>query len=213
MPSRCSLRVHFGNNFKSGVPEAQDMATIAVLYGSYRHDRQGIRAARFLMSKLQERGHEVTLLDAKEIDLPILDKMHKEFENAPDVMERVHDVLKKAEGFIFVTGEYNHSVQPGLKNLIDHFQKEYFFKPAGICAYSPGPFAGMRVAVHMRAILGELGMVSTSIIFGISSLHKALAEDGSILDEAYDRRADRFLDELEWYVDALKPARENGTPY
>ena len=38
----------------------------AVIYGSVRRNRQGIKAARFLVQKLEARGHEVDLVDAKE---------------------------------------------------------------------------------------------------------------------------------------------------
>ena len=188
------------------------MARMVVFYGSVRQKRQGIKAARFIVNHLEKRGHDVTLLDAKEIDPPLLDKMYKEYDKAPEWMERTHNTIDEAEGFVFVSGEYNHGIPPGLKNLIDHFQKEYHFKPAGICTYSAGPFGGVRAAVHMRAVLGELGMVTCSIMFPISKVQD-FKEDGTPGDGAYERRVQRFLDELEWYVDALKPAREKGTPF
>ena len=53
---------------------------IAVLYGSARRDRQGIKAARFMVKQLEERGHSVTLVDSEQFDLPMLDWMYKEYE-------------------------------------------------------------------------------------------------------------------------------------
>lgn len=191
---------------------------LAVLYGSTRSDRQGIKAARFIVRQLEERGHDVTLLDACHIDLPMLDRMHKEFEpgTAPEAMESAHDELEAADGYIVVSAEYNHSVPPALKNLIDHFQQEYFFKPAGICTCSAGSFAGARVSVHLRAILGELGMVTPSTMFGISGIGAAFDEDGSDAsdDKRWERRVQKFLDETVWYAEALKAKRDaDGTPY
>lgn len=183
----------------------------AVLYGSYRSERHGIRAARFLVRQLEARGHDVTLLDAQELDLPMLDRMWKEYDEgeAPDAMQHAHEVLEAADGFIVVGGEWNHSVPPGLKNLIDHFQSEYFYKPAGIATYSAGPFGGARAAPHYRAILGELGMVTVSIMFAISQVGRSFDEDGADAtdDKRYERRVERFLNELEWYADALRKAR------
>jgi NAD(P)H-dependent FMN reductase len=49
-------------------------------YGSARSGRQVIKAARFVVKKLKERNHSVELIDAKEISLPILEKMYKEYE-------------------------------------------------------------------------------------------------------------------------------------
>lgn len=188
----------------------------AVLYGSTRSDRHGIGAARFIAGQLKERGHEVTLLDACELDLPMLDKMYKEFPEgeAPADMEKAHQALDEADGYVLVGGEWNHSVPPGLKNLLDHFQPEYFFKPAGIATYSAGPFGGVRAAPHYRAILGELGMVTPSTMFSISKVQDSFDTDGTVRDEAYIRRIKQFLDELEWYTDALKAKREaDGTPF
>jgi NAD(P)H-dependent FMN reductase len=187
----------------------------AVIYGSVRSHRQGIKAARYVVAKLAERGHNVNLVDARDYDLPLLDKMYKEYDpgSAPEPMETIARVLDAADVLVFVSGEYNHSIPSAMKNLIDHFQTEYFWKPAGIATYSAGPFGGARVAVHLRAILGELGMVSVPSMFNVSRVGKSFDDEGNALDEAYDRRIRKFIDELEWYARALKPAREAGTPY
>jgi NAD(P)H-dependent FMN reductase len=49
---------------------------ILVFYGSYRIDRKGIRLANFVMSRLTARGEDVELIDAKAVDLPMLDRMY-----------------------------------------------------------------------------------------------------------------------------------------
>lgn len=191
------------------------MATISILYGSVRSDRQGIKAARFFKNTLENRGHNVHLIDPMEHQLPLLDKMHKEYESgqAPSELQTISDMLSESDGFVIVSGEYNHSVPPALKNILDHFQSEYFFKPSAIVTYSAGSFGGVRAAVHLRAICGELGMPSISSMFPIPSVQNAFGEDGTAIDEAYNRRAKRFLEEFEWYVSALKAQRDLGTPY
>ena len=187
---------------------------ITVIYGSYRRNRQGIRAARMAVNMLSERCDSV-LVDAADHGLPILDKMHKEYPEgeAPEKMERLAKIFRESDGFVVVTGEYNHGMQPGLKNLLDHFQKEYFFKPAGILSYSAGSFGGVRSAVHVRAVLGELGMVTISTMLPVPKVGSAIAENGSPEDEKMPQRFSKFADELLWYAGALKPAREKGTPY
>lgn len=189
---------------------------VAVIYGSVRTHRKGIRVARFLVKKLEERGHNVTFVDPLEYKLPFLDKMYKEFEpgTAPEIMEKLSKILAGADGFVFVSAEYNHSVPAALKNLIDHFQKEYFFKPAAIASYSSGAFGGTRAAIHLRSILGELGMVSTPSFFTVPKIEGAFGEEGEPADkEAQERRVKKFLDEFEWYLAALKEPRKTGTPY
>lgn len=187
---------------------------IAVLYGSYRSDRQGIRAVRMAVKMLSDRC-EATLVDAAEHELPLLDKMYKEYPEgkAPESLERIARIFRESDGFVVVSGEYNHGMPPGLKNLLDHFQKEYFFKPAGILTYSAGSFGGVRAAVHLRAVLGELGMATISNMLPVPKVSTAIEENGTPADEKMPKRFSRFADELLWYAAALKPAREKGTPF
>ncbi len=188
---------------------------IAVIYGSVRSERQGIKAAKFLANQLEKRNHEVVLIDALEANFPLLDKMLKEYPEgeAPSNIQSVGTQLQQADGFVIVSGEYNHSIPPALKNLLDHFQQEYYFKPSAIATYSAGPFGGVRAAVHLRAITGELGMPSISSMFPISKVQSSFTEEGEAIDEAYNRRVQRFFDEFEWYLTALKQQRQQGTPY
>ncbi len=188
---------------------------IAIIYGSVRSDRQGIKAVKFFSTKLKERLIESFIIDPIEFKLPLLDKMHKEYPQgkAPKEMGSIAGILQQVDGFLIITGEYNHSIPPALKNLLDHFQREYFFKPSAIVSYSAGNYAGVRAAVHLRAILGELGTPSISSMFPIAQVQNAFDDDGNALDSFYDERSVRFLDEFIWYTQALKVARNNGVPY
>jgi len=188
---------------------------IAIIYGSARDNRQGIKAARFMENKIGERGHDVTLIDAIEYPLPFLNMMYKEYDvgKAPVEMEKLHAILQAADSFVIVSAEYNHSIPAILKNLLDHFQSEYFFKPSAIVPYSAGQYGGVRVAMHLRALLAELGMPSISSLFPISAIQDAFDDEGNALVERYDNYVVRFLDELEWYTKAYKNQRTLGTPY
>ncbi|MFN8062556.1 MAG: NADPH-dependent FMN reductase [Vicinamibacterales bacterium] len=188
---------------------------ITVLYGSVRRDRQGIRAARFVRRQLEGRGHAVSLVDPVSSALPLLDRMYKEYPKgeAPEVLERLATLYRATDAFVIVTGEYNHSVPPALKNLLDHFLEEYFFRPSAIVSYSAGSFGGVRAAMQLQVIVCELGMPSISSTFPVPKVGAAFDEDGQALDGSYERRFARFADELEWYANALKVARASGTPY
>ncbi|MEJ1976010.1 MAG: NADPH-dependent FMN reductase [Acetobacteraceae bacterium] len=119
--------------------------TIPVLLGSVRRDRQGIRAARFIVNALTAHGHEPVLVDPLVLQLPLLDRMYKEYPKgaAPDVLERLATLYRRADGFIVVSAEYNNGIPPALKNLLDHFLEEYFWRSSGILCYSAGQFGGV----------------------------------------------------------------------
>ncbi|MGD9507396.1 MAG: NADPH-dependent FMN reductase [Geminicoccaceae bacterium] len=187
----------------------------AVLYGSVRSERQGIRAARFMLRQLESRGHAATLVDPLEVRLPLLDRMYKEYppDAAPPELRRLAELYRAADGFVIISGEYNHGIPPALKNLLDHFLEEYFFRPSAIVCYSGGSFGGVRAAMQLRMTLAELGTVTIPSLFPIPKIQTAFDEDGTALDPSYDRRVQRFLDELEWFARALQAARAAGTPY
>jgi NAD(P)H-dependent FMN reductase len=157
---------------------------ILVFYGSYRIDRKGIRLANFVMSRLTARGEDVELIDAKAVDLPMLDRMYKEYRpgTAPEPMETLANKIKAADAFVFVTGEYNWGVQPGLKNLTDHFLEEWFWRPAAIASYSAGRFSGVRSSLAWHSILSEMGIAVISSTLAVGPI-----------DQTLDERTDRQL--------------------
>jgi NAD(P)H-dependent FMN reductase len=189
--------------------------SIVVLYGSVRSARKGIRAARFVERQLRDRGHDVTLVDPLELQLPLLDTMYKEHPagSAPPVLEGLATLYRAADAFVVVTGEYNHSVPPALLNLLDHFLEEYFFRPSAIVSYSAGSFGGVRAAMQLRATLAELGMPSISSTFPVPKIGSALSDDGTPAEEVMLKRFQKFASELEWYAEAFRDRRQRGVPY
>ncbi|CAO4168331.1 NADPH-dependent FMN reductase [Methylorubrum populi] len=190
--------------------------TIPVILGTVRSERQGIRAARFLVSRLEARGHVAPLVDPAELQLPLIDRMYKEYPKgeAPEPLERLASLFRGADAFVVVSAEYNHSIPPALSNTLDHFLEEYFWRPSAICCYSAGQYGGVRAAMQLRAMLAELGTPSISSLLPIPRIHKALNEAGEPAEDWLGRAAQKFLDELIWYAEALKAKRaEGGTPY
>ncbi len=188
---------------------------IAVIYGSCRGTRKGIRTARFIVAECKKRGHDVTLIDPAEYQLPMLDKMYKEYEpgTALEPIEKVAKILIAADGYIIVSGEYNHGIPPALKNLLDHFQQEYFFKPSALVTYSAGIFGGARVQIHLRDVLAELGMPAIPTVAAFPKVQETFDEDGVPDSDATVKRSQKMLDEFEWYLRAFKNERDRGVPY
>jgi len=190
---------------------------ILVFYGSYRSDRMGIRLANYLVEGLRGRGDDVELIDAKAVDLPMLDRMYKEYPKgqAPRALEELANKIRDADGFVFVTGEYNWGVQPGLKNLTDHFLEEWFWRPAAVASYSAGRFAGARAAIAWHGTLSEMGMVVTSSTIAVGPIAKTLSAEAKPVGEAgraLEQAFPRFADDLAWWMEAAKTQRAKRKP-
>ena len=185
-----------------------------VIYGSVRSERRGILAARFITNRIRSRGHEATLVDPMEYRLPLLDKMYKEYPRgeAPPPMEELATLYRGAHAFVIVSGEYNHGIPGPLKNLLDHYLEEYFFRPSGIVCYSAGPWGGVRAAMQLRMTLAELGMPSISSLLPVPKVQTQFTEDGTPHDAAWLPRTDRFLADLEWWAEAALRQREHQPP-
>ena len=190
---------------------------ILVLYGSYRSDRMGIRLAQFVVEGLRGRGDEVELIDARAVGLPMLDRMYKEHPKgeAPAALEKPAGQIRDADGFVFITGEYNWGIQPGLKNLTDHFLEEWFWRPAAIASYSAGRLSGVRAATAWHGTLSEMGMVVISSTIAVGPIAQTLSEQGEPTGEggkALERAFPRFADDLAWWMEAAKAQRARKPP-
>jgi NAD(P)H-dependent FMN reductase len=190
---------------------------VLVFYGSYRADRVGIRMATFVTSELRNRGALAELIDAREVALPMLDRMYKEYAPgaAPPAMEVLAGKIRKADAFVFVIGEYNWGPQPGLKNLTDHFLEEWFWRPAAIVSYSPGRLSGARASSAWHPILSEMGMVVVSSTLAVGPIAETFDASGEPIGEAGPRVKKAFArvaDDLAWWTSAARSQRERQAP-
>ncbi len=190
---------------------------VLVFYGSYRSDRRGIWLADYIVRKLRARGDDAALIDAKAVGLPMLDRMHKEYApgRAPAAMASLGAKIRSADAFVFVTGEYNWGVQPGLKNLTDHYLEEWFWRPAAIASYSAGRLAGTRSSFAWHNILSEMGMVVISSTLTVGPIQDAVTVAGEPVGEAgavLERAFGRFADDLAWRTEAARAQRARKAP-
>lgn len=133
------------------------MTKIAIITGSTRPGRINRGVADWVLSQAQQRTDaEFELVDIADYDLPVLD------EALPPAMEQYTNThtltwaakIAEFDGFIFITGEYNHSVTPALANALSYLNAEWANKAAGIVGY--GSAFGVRAVEHLRGILSEL---------------------------------------------------------
>ena len=190
---------------------------ILVVYGSYRSNRMGIRLANFAVSQLRSRGEDVEFIDAKAVGLPMLDRMYKEYPKgtAPLAMEQLAQKVIGADAFVFVAGEYNWGLQPGLKNLTDHFLEEWFWRPAAILSYSGGRLGGARSNYAWHPTLSEMGLLVISSTITVGPIAETLDEHGQPHGPLGDRLKNafpRFADDLAWWAEAARTQRAHRAP-
>lgn len=125
---------------------------IGIIVGSTREGRVSPQVATWVQELASAfNQNDYTVVDVKEYKLPLLGESAD-----TSGVEKWNQTLASLDGFIFVTGEYNHSIPASLKNALDSAKEVWANKPAGIVSY--GSLGGARAAEHLRTIVGELQM-------------------------------------------------------
>jgi NAD(P)H-dependent FMN reductase len=114
-----------------------------------------------------------------------------------------------AAGLVIVSPEYNHGYPGSLKAVLDLLLREYVHKSVALVGVSAGPWGGTRVVEAMVPMVRELGLAVTFADLNFPSVQKTFDDQGKLLDQAYERRAKDFLDELVWMSRVLKWGRAN----
>ena len=179
---------------------------IPILLGTNRKERQSEHVAKWLLSKVEERGEiETQLFDVRDFHLPYDNYGQEIKEQFPEW----RDAIVRADGLIIVTPEYNHGPPGPLKSVLDLLLREYVHKPVAFAAVSAQIWGGTRVIETMTHIVRELGLVITFTDLNFPRVQDKFDAEGKLLDEAYNDRAKGFLDELVWMATTLRWGREN----
>ena len=166
---------------------------VGVILGSVRPNRMSDRVCTMLTEELERRGHNVTVFDPIEIDLPLLvdywigPNEEKPKNTTQELTQKTNNSLKVQEAFIICTPEYNFrfdlgsmrcrllvqflfSIPPALSNFIAHFPYDSFqWKCVSIISYSMGPFGGVRCQAHLRSMCSIIGLtpLPTAIVLPV----------------------------------------------
>jgi NAD(P)H-dependent FMN reductase len=181
---------------------------LQVIVGSTRQGRQGERIARWFVDLAERHGQfRIEMLDLRDWPLPFF-----ESQRPPASGDRAPEArgwgarIDQGDAYVIVTPEYNHSFPAVLKNAIDHLYQEWGRKPVAFVGYG-GLDGGVRPIEQLRQVVIELQMAPIRESVVIPRARSAFDPDGQILEEAYERRAGRMLDELSWWTAALRSAR------
>lgn len=160
--------------------------------GSLRRDSFNHRLAALAAAGARESGAEVTLVSLRDFPLPVFDEDLEARDGLPENARKLKALFRGHHGLLIASPEYNSSVTAALKNTIDWVSRAesddepalsaLSGKTAVICAASPGGLGGLRGLVHLRAILGNLGITVLPDQLAVPGAHSAFAEDGTLTD-------------------------------
>lgn len=181
-----------------------------VILGSIREGRFGDKPANWIVEKAKAKGLDVELLDLKDYPMPMFADPQVPAAvkgNYPDeTVKRWAEKIGEADGFIMTVAEYNHGYTPVLKNAIDHIYGEWLKKPVAFVGY--GTVGGARAIQQLRQVVNWVQMVSVPAAVTISEFWNYIDEKGNFKPEHFEKSADTMLDQLIWFGNALKNARE-----
>lgn len=183
---------------------------LQVIAASTRPGRRGIAVARWMQQLAETHGgFDVELVDLAEVGLPVFDEP-----NHPRLRRYEHDHTKRwsatvdrADAFVFVVPEYNHSFPASVKNALDYLSLEWADKPAGLVSYG-GVSAGLRAATALKPVLAALRMVPVVEAVSIPFFAQFLSDDDEFVPNAeLEAGGKAMLDELARLTPALARLR------
>ncbi len=183
-----------------------DQLNIPVLLGTSRKQRKSASAARWIAGEMEKRPEiQTRLFDVADFDLPQDDYGQEIKDRFPEW----RDAIINADGLVIVAPEYNHGYPGSLKAVLDLLLREYVHKAVAFVGVSAGPWGGTRVIEAMVPMVRELGLAVTFTDLNFPKVEKVFDEQGKLLDNAFEKRAAAFLDELVWMSRVLKWGRQN----
>lgn len=179
------------------------MPHIAIISASVRTGRISHRVALFFRNYLDERKLATAeIIDLQSIQFPVFEERLKYQPNpSPDVLDFAGRI-KKADGVIIVTPEYNGGYPASLKNAIDLLYDEWRRKPVAISTASDGAFGGTQVITSLQFTLWKIRAWTVPAMFPVPYVDKAFDEQGRLLDDKMTKRAGVFVNELLWCITA-----------
>lgn len=186
------------------------MSVIKVIVGSSRPGRFGIQPAEWIMKLSEEHpGHTFELIDLAAVNLPLLDEpvpaLYAQY--SKDHTKAWSKVIAEADGFIFITPEYNHAAPPTLVNSINYLAAEWRHKPVALVSY--GVEGGVRAVENLRVIAGQLSMYSLYEEVNIINYWAQLDDQGTFTPSAdQTEKAHKMLKAVTFWGDIFKEARQ-----
>ena len=176
---------------------------IEILSGSPRTNSVTRRVAIYLKNWLhQNTDHDIDIIDMRDWVVPPVQSVWVTPDKAPVEFQPLAKRIFEANAFIIVTPEYNGSYSPALKNLLDHFPKQYH-KPFGIATASPGAMGGMRAAQQLLLLVPALFGVASPYLLIVPAVDKKFDTANELVDQSFQNSVHNFITEFLWLAEKL----------
>lgn len=185
------------------------MVKIQIIIGSTRPNRKSDTIAAWAYAIAKTRTDATfELVDIADYNLPLLDeplppKIAKEYTKTHT--KKWAEKIAEADGYIFVTAEYNRSIPGALKNAIDFLNKEWADKAVGFVGY--GAWGGTHAVDHLRAVAGELQMADVREMVTLSLYHDFKDRTTFVPSSNQEQQLHKVLDQTIRWATALKTIR------
>lgn len=184
----------------------QEKVFLPLLLGTNRKGRESEGVARWVFSQMEKRADiEAKFFDVRDFHLPNDDYGQSVKNEFPEW----RDAIKRADGLVIVTPEYNHAYPGIMKSVLDLLLKEYIHKAVAFVGVSAGAWGGARVIEACLPMVRELGLAATFTDLNFPKVKEKFDDEGNLTDSKFEERAEKFLDELVWMSRALRWGREN----
>jgi len=173
---------------------------VKVIMGSVRPNRAGEAVTRWVLDEAARRsgGVDYEVVDLRDLNLPFMDEAMPPASGAPYAHEHTKAwsrVIDAADGFIFVTPEYNQGYSPALKNAVDYLYSEWKDKPAALVGY--GADGAAKAIRQLRQVLAFVGLKLQDGQVGIEKIWEAVDENGRVKGEYVRGDLPELLDQFE----------------
>ena len=192
-----------------------DVMKLPLLLGSVRMGRRSEAVAKYLLSKLEtDPRFRPELLDLATYRFGLLEQRPQEMAEPPEALDAFSQRLREADALLIVSPEYKGGIPGALKNAIDLLESGILRrKPVGICTVSAGGFGGLQCLLQLRLTVFALGGVPIPESIAVSRVQERFGEQGGLRNGSKVLETERFLEELYFYAQALKHARQGADLY
>ncbi|MGJ5816433.1 NADPH-dependent FMN reductase [Paludibaculum fermentans] len=181
---------------------------LAIIVGSTRQGRFAPTVAQWFATQAAQRdGLTIDVIDLVEAQLPEVLS-----DQRTPAVAAVSARLSRADAFVVITPEYNHSFPAPLKTLIDWHSQEWHAKPIGFVSYG-GVSGGLRAVEQLRQIFVEVHAMTVRDSVSFAGVWTQFGSDGQPTNPSHsNRNATKMLNQLVWWGHALRDAKSKR-PY